>query len=134
VFGKGKVVRDGAQAQAVVVGMKGGSQRGAMFGLQLRVHFDDGSTGEVFRRVGMHGSDELPWFVEGSTVPVRYDPIDHSKVEIDIPALKASHRASLADERSARSTRLGGASTPARGAGFRPNARRWPRAVINVGT
>lgn len=46
--GKGEVVRDGAQAQAVVVGMKGGSQRGAMFGLQLRVHFDDGSTGEVF--------------------------------------------------------------------------------------
>ena len=36
----------------------------------------------------MHGSDELPWFVEGSTVQFAATPRDHSKVEIDIPALR----------------------------------------------
>jgi hypothetical protein len=58
-FGKRKVLREGARA---------GRQSGAVFGLKLRVHFEDGSTHEVFRRVGFHGPNDLPQFVEGSTV------------------------------------------------------------------
>jgi hypothetical protein len=94
-------LRDGAKVEAVVIGMGGGSQRGALFGLKLRVQFADGSKTEVYRRVGFHGPNDLPWFVEGSTVPVRYDPVDHSRVEIDLPALRAREQA----ERSARRER-----------------------------
>jgi len=36
--------------------------------------------------------------LEQLTAPVRYDPADHSKVEIDMPALKASHAAKRAAE------------------------------------
>jgi hypothetical protein len=92
-FGKRKVLREGARAEAVVIGMGGGRQSGAVFGLKLRVHFEDGSTHEVFRRVGFHGPNDLPQFVEGSTVPVRYDPADRSRIEIDMPALKAREQA-----------------------------------------
>jgi hypothetical protein len=98
MFGRRKILTEGVAAEAVVVDTGGGSQRGAMFGLQLRVRFDDGSTGEVLRRIGLHGPDELPWFVVGSVVPVRYDPTDHSKVEIDMPALKEAHAAARAAE------------------------------------
>jgi hypothetical protein len=92
-WGKRKLLREGAQAEAVVIGLGGGKQSGALFGLKLRVRFEDGSTEEVYRRVGFHGPNELPWFVVGSTVPVRYDPADHSRIELDLPALKAREEA-----------------------------------------
>jgi hypothetical protein len=92
-FGKRKLIREGATAEGVVIGMGGGRQSGALFGLKLRVRFEDGSMHEVYRRVGFHGPNDLPLFIEGSTVPVRFDPADHSRIELDIPALKAREKA-----------------------------------------
>jgi hypothetical protein len=61
----------------------------------VRVHLDDGSTTEISRKLhyssaGLHS--------EGDILPVRYDPADHSKIEIDVPALKARRKARLAKD------------------------------------
>jgi hypothetical protein len=91
VFGRGKKLREnGAQAQAVVLDSEMGSRQNSHGArnhkLTLRVQFDDGSTGEarctIWRMLGgAPGAGEI--------LPVRYDPDDRGKVEVDIEALDA---------------------------------------------
>jgi hypothetical protein len=110
MFGKGRLLREGAKVSGVVVesvahmGSSGGMGRGGMAGIEggrhiandyrvkVRVTFDDGSTTETSARLRR---DEVGSLIEGATVPVRYDPTDHSKVEIDVPALKAEKEAGV---------------------------------------
>jgi hypothetical protein len=90
VFRKRNVLRDGVEAQAVVVEAHGrGWVEGGGAGhwdVRLLVHFDDGTTAEVSRRVD-GGDVRLPG--AGDVLPVRYDADDRSRVEIDLPALRA---------------------------------------------
>ena len=91
MFGRGKkILESGAEAKAVVLetDMSGRSNRHAerLWKVKLRVQFDDGSTAEV---------DCSMWTkpfsgpAVGSILPVRYDPDDRSKVEVDVAAMNA---------------------------------------------
>jgi hypothetical protein len=91
MFGKGKLMRDGAQAQALVldknawdVGEATGETKACTY--TLKVQFDDGSSVEIKRRVMNH---DAAWVGVGELLPVRYDPTDRTKIEVDEPALKA---------------------------------------------
>ena len=91
MFGRGKkILESGAEAKAVVLetDMSGRSNRHAerLWKVKLRVQFDDGSTAEV---------DSSMWTKPfsgpsvGSILPVRYDPDDRSKIEVDVAAMNA---------------------------------------------
>ena len=51
----------------------------------VRVRFDDGSSTEVTQKLGVSSA----LFSVGEIVPMRYDPADHSKMEIDLSAIEA---------------------------------------------
>lgn len=87
LFGKAKLLREGAQIDAVVIGLGGGSQRGALFRIRLRVKFEDGAQVELWRRKG--NAPGIPWVVEGELVPLRYDCADRTRIEIDFPTWRA---------------------------------------------
>jgi hypothetical protein len=98
MFGKGKLLRDGAEAQGVVIeSIVATSREGGTadkYKVKVRIQFDDGSSAEIssklFRRkVGYH--------YEGAIVPIRYDPQDLSKIEIDVPKLEAQFEARTAE-------------------------------------
>jgi hypothetical protein len=101
VFGKGKLMREGAEAQALVLDKRIYAQTVqsntvTACNYKLRVRFDDGSTTEISRRAM---SRELAWVPVGGLLPVRYDPDDRSKVELDEPALKALRTARAEEAR-----------------------------------
>jgi len=104
MFGKRNLLRDGAEAQAVVTAVKDGGVLTGGAGvpihqyLDLRVTFDDGSHGEFSCRVGSMLHNNTLSFSEGDIVPVRYDPADRTKIELDEPALTAQ-RESLTEHR-----------------------------------
>jgi hypothetical protein len=65
------------------------------------VHFDDGSTVEIARKADLYG-----WVTEGDILPVRYDPEDRSKIEVDAPALRAQSDAADAARAQAKQARI----------------------------
>lgn len=95
MFGKRKVLKSGAKAQAVVVSsdMTGMSNsHGAhKWSLDLRVQFDDGSTTDVSCHA--YEVDLASGYGPGQIVPVRYDTNDRSKVEVDREAMVAESEA-----------------------------------------
>ena len=101
MFRRRNLLKDGATAKAVILeadkqgGMPGeaGGYTATQYDLRLDVHFDDGSRAEATCQVGgfILGTDL--WFAEGDIVPVRYDPDDRSKIEVDVPALEAQRDA-----------------------------------------
>ena len=85
MFDKHKLSRDGAQAHALVLEKKiyatevdSGMTSACRY--QLRVEFEDGSTTEISRRAFGHA---LASAGVGDLIPVRYDPADCSKIELD---------------------------------------------------
>ncbi len=93
MFGKRKLLAEGAQAQAIVTwsGNPGAPPGSAPFQyhVELSVQFPDGSTVDIRRRV-------FGAFIDtGQVVPVRYDPTDHSKIEIDHDAILAAQLARI---------------------------------------
>jgi hypothetical protein len=100
--GKGKldVARDGATARAVVTtaerhgGVPGSyGYSPTYYDLTLDVHFDDGTTSPFACRLGsmMKGTDLR--FAPGDVVPVRFDPADRSRMELDETAMLESNAA-----------------------------------------
>jgi hypothetical protein len=94
MFGNKNLVSEGVEASAIVVNAKGYDLRGdyggyARLHLDLDVHFADGTKATISRNAK---TADVGLLVSGDIVPVRYDDNDHSKVEIDTPAMKA-HRA-----------------------------------------
>lgn len=80
-----KLRRDGAQAQALVLEKKiyateveSGMTSACRY--RLRVKFEDGSTAEISRRAF---DRTLASAAVGDVIPVRYDPADRAKVELD---------------------------------------------------
>lgn len=97
MFGRGKLMREGVAAQALVLDKKvyaSGMQTGRADACRyrLRVRFDDRSTTEISRRVWSH---KLAYAVVGDLIPMRYDRADHSKIIIDGSAIKAQRAARL---------------------------------------
>lgn len=95
MFGKDRLLREGAEAQALVLdkrvyaaGVQSNEATSCRY--ELRVKFLDGTTSEISRRVWHR---RLAGFQIGDLVPVRYDPDDRSKVEIDEPKLVARDEA-----------------------------------------
>ena len=95
MFGKRKLRKHGAKAQAVIVDsdMTGFSNNSGAhkWKLDLRVQFDDGTTAETSCsaweiNIGMG-------YGPGQIVPVLYDPDDRSKVALDEEAMKSEHEA-----------------------------------------
>jgi hypothetical protein len=98
MFGHHRLLQDGAVAKAVVTsvdlyqeGMRANWGTGFTYDVGLRVHFEDGTTAEIVRRIGGIAGTDLD-FTVGDIVPVRYDPSDLSKVELDEDALRASQQ------------------------------------------
>ena len=114
MFGKGKLLKHGEQANAVVVDadMSGTSNSHGAYKwhLQLRVQFDDGTTGDV--KCSAYEVSVGTGYGAGQIVPVRYDAGDRSKVAVDVDALGAvrdAHKAAakaklveMAEERLAK--------------------------------
>ena len=95
MFGKRHLMRDGARAEALVLdkmiyASTVQTNTVTACGYQLRVQFDDGSPIEVFRRV-MHR--EGCRADVGDLIPVRYDPSDRSKIEVDIAEVECRDQA-----------------------------------------
>jgi hypothetical protein len=94
-----KVLKSGAQAQAVVLesdmGGLSNSHGANRWKLRLRVQFDDGTTSEVT----CHAYSYIGYGV-GTILPVRYDPSDRSKVEVDTDSIKAGAKDRLEASRA----------------------------------
>jgi hypothetical protein len=99
-------MRDGAQAQGLVLEAKQfghtdvgeGPGMGIFFELKLRVQFDDGTTEDITRRVRRASLGGTSGAIGGTVnagdlLPVRYDPEDRSKIEIDSAAVKQGKEA-----------------------------------------
>jgi Protein of unknown function (DUF3592) len=100
---KSKVLTEGAQAEGVVIDSQapadtGEGGIGRTYRLTARVRFDDGTTTEVAS--GRLDRTKVGWNLEGDIVPVRYDPTDRSKIEIDVPALIAAREQGVAELRN----------------------------------
>jgi hypothetical protein len=63
----------------------------------VRIHFPDSTVEEVETKV--KGKDYGMPFGVGEKVPLRYDPKDHTRIEIDVPAIKGAHRTEVAEGR-----------------------------------
>ena len=115
MFGRLNLMRDGAQVDGVVlestfkhsrISGPGELSVGArIWRLKLHVQFEDGTTTEVERKVNeddyggaISSEDGRPFPSEGDIVPMRYDPKDHSRVEIDVAAIKAKRQEESAEE------------------------------------
>jgi len=101
MFGESNLLRDGVEGKAIILDARPGNvlnRHGERnWHLQLRVHFDDGQTGDVsseFVDMGIatvgpaSGLEPYP-LSAGVVVPVRYDRGDHTKVVVDRPQMIA---------------------------------------------
>jgi hypothetical protein len=102
MFGRSNLMREGASADGVVLDSKlhvnwvfnwSAIFPNSSWRYKLEVQFPDGTRTEITRKV-REGAYGLPLNV-GQIVPMRYDPEHRSRMEIDIPALKAGHRAEV---------------------------------------
>ena len=80
-----KLYAEGAQTEGLVV-HRSDTTEGINYRVTIRVKFPDGSATEFKKWLDWHDVGQV---LQGSVVPVRYDPSDHSKVVLDVPALQA---------------------------------------------
>jgi hypothetical protein len=118
VFGNHKkLYSEGAQAEGVVMSSRVGTPGNYTNQLvTVQAKLPDGSTVE-FKKHMLDWNDVGVIYV-GSVVPVRYDPSDHSKVVLDIPAMKERYQQSEAAKRAglnAQVAQLGEPGSPALG-------------------
>jgi hypothetical protein len=88
-----KLYRDGAETEGLVIKCWTENFEARDINIRVRVKFPDDSVTEIVQRGLLQPI--VGDLYEGSVVPVRYDPSDHSKVVVDLPALK--ERQSQAD-------------------------------------
>ncbi len=92
-----ELLSSGAQAEGVVVKAWIGYGPAGLC-VRVRVKFPDGSTGE-FERQGLW-APKVGALLEGSVVPVRYDPADHSMVMLDVPLMEQRQAQAIAGQKS----------------------------------
>ncbi len=128
MFGKTNVLRDGVQGRAVILDARPGNVLSGhgerLWHLQVRVHFEDGQTGDVWcdfydltaATVGQPSGIEPYPLAPGVVVPVRYDPNNPAKVEIDRPRIIADTISAYDADRAKKIERadrqLAGAAAP----------------------
>jgi hypothetical protein len=86
-----KLLRDGAQAQAIVKEQEGANFSRNGFSadkLVLEVHFEDGSQAVVSDKVDKEDAGYVLIKV-GDILPVRYDPENRSDAVVDVAAVRA---------------------------------------------
>jgi Short C-terminal domain/Protein of unknown function (DUF3592) len=86
-LGNKKLYKEGALTEGLVV-HRSDTTEGINYHVTIRVKFPDGTTTEFKKWLDWHDVGQLH---VGSVVPVRYDPSDHSKVVLDVPALEECH-------------------------------------------
>jgi hypothetical protein len=101
MFGRLNVKKDGAKAEGVVLDIKMHQSfldktRPVGVGLPdqrvtLKATFEDGTQAEV--QCEVDETDYREPFLIGSVLPLRYDPKNRSRIEVDVAAIKAGHRA-----------------------------------------
>jgi hypothetical protein len=106
-----RLMRRGAQGDAVIVSARAERQKGRIGGIfgwyvTLRVRFEDGSTADYDRYVDASVLDLKGYGVDhelaaGQVLPVRFDPKKRSRVEVDTAALRTAAEAA-AKQRSDR--------------------------------
>ena len=69
------------------------------YSVRVRFRFDDGTEARISQGCAR---DKIGNLRVGDTVPVRFDPGDHSAVVLDLPAMEALHREKIADADAAR--------------------------------
>jgi hypothetical protein len=117
MFDRRKLSLDGAQAQALVIektiyaaGVESGNASACRY--RLRVAFPDGAASEISCRAFGRA---LAAAGVGDSIPVRYDPTDRSKIELDRRALveqeEAQEREAVAERIARGETALGLPST-----------------------
>ncbi|HEY6280157.1 MAG TPA: SHOCT domain-containing protein [Streptosporangiaceae bacterium] len=84
---RAKLYSEGTQTEGLVV-HRSDTNEGINYRVTIRVKFPDGLTTEFKKWLDWHDVGQL---YQGSVVPVRYDPSDHSKVVLDVPALEERH-------------------------------------------
>ncbi len=80
-----KLYAEGAQTEGLVV-HRSDTTDGINYRVTIRVRFPDGSATEFKKWLDWH---DVGHVLQGSVVPVRYDPSDHWKVVRDVSALQA---------------------------------------------
>jgi hypothetical protein len=132
MFGrKKKLYAEGAQTEGVVVKQASANDR-IHYRVVVRAKFPDGSTTQFTK--GALDVHDVGYLYEGTVVPVRYDPSDHSKVVLDIPDLEARHRQATATQQAqldAQVAHLGKPGAQAPGGGGDPNAQLLHMAAQN---
>jgi hypothetical protein len=98
MLGKGKLLREGVEAQGLVIESIIASSRDGgtvdKYKVKVRIQFDDGSTAEISSKLFRH---KVGYHYEGAILPIRYDAQDRSKIEIDVPTLEARFEARTAE-------------------------------------
>lgn len=93
----GELLTSGARGQGVVSRheMIARSQFGAetWYSVHVRFRFDDGTETEITQGCARH---KVGMLEVGDKVPVRFDPEDHSKAVLDMPAMEARHQEKVA--------------------------------------
>src|SRR3954465_1712892 len=96
MFGRNKSLDDGAQVDGVIIKapefFRGSTDMSGRYKVTVRVRFNDGASVEVERRLHLSCGEHRV----GAVLPMRYDPADRSKIEIDEPTLTAGRDAELA--------------------------------------
>jgi hypothetical protein len=94
MFGKLNVGRDGERGQGVVLkaerhgGVSDSSGTSSVtYDLELRVHFEDGTSLDFSQRLGSMFKSAEAGFAVGDVVPVRFDPDHHERIEVDMAAI-----------------------------------------------
>lgn len=108
--GHKKLYTEGAQAEGQVIYFGWESSACWNYHLTIRAKLPDGSSTEF--KTGRINKDDYGTLFEGAVVPVRYDPSDHSKVALDLPALKARQAQSKAAEQGALDAQFANLGTP----------------------
>ena len=95
--GKKKLYTEGALTEGQVTHCSISPQTPFMYKVVVRAKFPDGSTTELSKWLDTNYVGQL---YDGSVVPVRYDPSDHSKAVIDVPALEERHKQTKTGQQS----------------------------------
>src|SRR3954452_16854877 len=96
MVGHDKLVDDVARVDGVIIEapeyFRGSTDMHGRYKVTVRVRFDDGATVEVERRLHLSCGEHRV----GAVLPMRYDPANRSKLEIDEATLTASRDADMA--------------------------------------
>lgn len=99
MFDQHRLLKHGAAGQGVVTSHKeiAHDQFGGEldYSIHVRIKFEDGTETEIAHRWTKRAKVGI--LRVGDKVPVRYDPADHSKAVIDMPALESLHAQKIAD-------------------------------------